>query len=62
MLTFFIQQIVQPGQETRIQGEGMPVSKANSLKKSGDLVVKWNVVFPTRLSPEQKKDLRRILG
>ncbi|KIR27857.1 chaperone regulator [Cryptococcus deuterogattii 99/473] len=55
-------QIVQPGQETRIQGEGMPVSKANSLKKSGDLVVKWNVVFPTRLSPEQKKDLRRILG
>lgn len=55
-------QIVQPGQETRIQGEGMPVSKASSLKKSGDLVVKWNVVFPTRLSPEQKKDLRRILG
>ncbi|WWC86485.1 uncharacterized protein L201_001362 [Kwoniella dendrophila CBS 6074] len=55
-------QIVQPGQETRIQGEGMPVSKAGSAKKKGDLIVKWNVVFPTRITPEQKKELRKVLN
>ncbi|WWC58809.1 uncharacterized protein I303_101353 [Kwoniella dejecticola CBS 10117] len=55
-------QIVQPGQETRISGEGMPVSKAGSAKKKGDLIVRWNVVFPTRITPEQKKELRKVLN
>ena len=55
-------QIVQPGQETRISGEGMPVSKANVSKRKGDLVVRWNVVFPTRLSPAQKQELRKVLN
>ncbi|KAK4684022.1 hypothetical protein P7C73_g6189, partial [Tremellales sp. Uapishka_1] len=55
-------QIVQPGQETRIAGEGMPVSKAGSAKRTGDLVVRWNVIFPTSLRPEQKKELRKVLG
>ncbi|WWC66189.1 uncharacterized protein I206_100090 [Kwoniella pini CBS 10737] len=55
-------QIVQPGQETRIQGEGMPVSKAGSAKKKGDLIIRWNVVFPTRITPEQKKELRKVLN
>ncbi|WRT64363.1 uncharacterized protein IL334_001295 [Kwoniella shivajii] len=55
-------QIIQPGQETRISGEGMPVSKAGSAKKKGDLIVKWNVVFPTRLTPAQKAELRKVLN
>ncbi|WVR06070.1 hypothetical protein IAU60_003098 [Kwoniella sp. DSM 27419] len=55
-------QIVQPGQETRIAGEGMPVSKAGSAKRSGDLIVKWNVVFPTRITPAQKQELRKVLN
>ncbi|WWD09630.1 hypothetical protein V865_007758 [Kwoniella europaea PYCC6329] len=55
-------QIVQPGQETRIPGEGMPVSKVGSAKKKGDLIVRWNVVFPTRITPEQKKELRKVLN
>ncbi|WVQ82671.1 hypothetical protein IAT38_004803 [Cryptococcus sp. DSM 104549] len=55
-------QIVQPGQETRIAGEGMPVSKAGSAKKAGDLIVRWNVVFPSRLTPAQKQELRKVLN
>lgn len=55
-------QIVQPGQETRIAGEGMPVSKAASVKKKGDLIVKWNVVFPSTITPAQKQELRKVLG
>lgn len=55
-------QIVQPGQETRIAGEGMPISKANSPKKKGDLIVRWNVVFPTRITPAQRQELRKVLN
>lgn len=55
-------QIVQPGQETRITGEGMPVSKAGSIKKKGDMIVRWNVVFPKSLTPPQKEELRKVLG
>ena len=57
-----IKQIVQPGQITKIAGEGMPVSKAASVKKQGDLLVKWNVVFPTTISTTQKQELRKVLG
>ncbi|KAK8866123.1 hypothetical protein IAR55_001274 [Kwoniella newhampshirensis] len=54
--------VIQPLQETRIAGEGMPVSKAGSAKRKGDLIVKWNVVFPNRLTPAQKQELRKVLG
>lgn len=40
----------------------MPVSKAASVKKKGDLVVKWNVAFPTTITPAQKQELRKVLG
>ncbi|ORY23351.1 hypothetical protein BCR39DRAFT_600833 [Naematelia encephala] len=55
-------QIIQPGQETRISGEGMPVSKAGSAKRKGDLIVRWNVIFPSRLTPAQKQELRKVLN
>lgn len=55
-------QIIQPGQETRIAGEGMPVSKAGSAKRKGDMIVKWNVVFPSHITPTQKQELRKVLG
>lgn len=54
--------IVQPGQETKIVGEGMPISKANSPKKKGDLIVRWNVVFPSRITPAQRQELRKVLN
>ena len=54
--------IVKPGQETKIVGEGMPIRKQASLKKKGDLVVRWDIQFPDRLTPSQKEGIRRILA
>ncbi|KAL7419346.1 Molecular chaperone (DnaJ superfamily) [Cryptotrichosporon argae] len=55
-------QIVQPGQETRVAGEGMPVSKAGSAKKRGDMLVRWNVVFPKSITPAQRDALRKVFN
>ena len=57
-----IPQIITPNQETRVTGEGFPITRASSTKKVGDLVVKWNVVFPRSLSESQKDGLKKVLG
>jgi len=54
--------IVKPGQESTMPGEGMPIRKDGSVKKKGDLIVKWEVVFPDRLTPAQKEGIRKVLG
>ncbi|EIW57283.1 DnaJ-domain-containing protein [Trametes versicolor FP-101664 SS1] len=54
--------IVKPGQETTLPGEGMPIRKDGSAKKKGDLIVKWDVVFPERLTPAQKEGIRKVLA
>ncbi|KIK55077.1 hypothetical protein GYMLUDRAFT_176117 [Collybiopsis luxurians FD-317 M1] len=54
--------VVKPGQETTVQGEGMPIRKDGAVKKKGDLVIKWNVVFPDRLTSSQKEGLKKVLG
>ncbi|KAI0360189.1 DnaJ-domain-containing protein [Trametes cingulata] len=54
--------IVKPGQETTLPGEGMPIRKEGSVKKKGDLIVKWDVVFPDRLTPAQKEGIRKVLA
>ena len=54
--------IVKPGLQTTLTGEGMPIRKDGSVKKRGDLVVKWDVVFPTRLSEAQKEGLRKVFA
>ena len=54
--------IVKPGQTTTISGEGMPIRKEGSAKKKGDMLVKWDVVFPTSLTPAQKEGIRKVLG
>jgi len=51
--------VVKPNLETRIIGEGMPIRKPGG---KGDLVVKWEVEFPDRLTPSQKEGVRKILG
>ncbi|KAJ3762641.1 hypothetical protein F5878DRAFT_47670 [Lentinula raphanica] len=53
--------IVKPGQETTVQGEGMPIRKDGMVKKKGDLIVKWNVIFPDRLTASQKEGLKKVL-
>ena len=50
--------VVQPGQEIRVQGEGMPNSKTG---KRGDLVCKVNVSLPA-LNQEQLRQLSGVLG
>lgn len=54
--------IVKPGMTTTISGEGMPIRKEGSTKKKGDMIVKWDVVFPTSLTPAQKEGIRKVLG
>ncbi|KAJ7077148.1 hypothetical protein B0H15DRAFT_892833 [Mycena belliarum] len=54
--------VVKPGQTTTVSGEGMPIRKDGSVKRKGDLIVKWEVVFPDRITPAQKEGLRKVLG
>jgi len=53
--------VIKPGQETRVRGEGMPIRKDGAQRSKGDLVVKWDVVFPDRLTPSQKEAVRKVL-
>ncbi|MED6169023.1 hypothetical protein PIB30_017389 [Stylosanthes scabra] len=52
--------IVKPGAEVVVPNEGMPISKEPG--KKGNLRIKLDVNYPSRLTPEQKSDLRRVLG
>lgn len=54
--------IVKPGMTTTVSGEGMPIRKEGATKKKGDLLVKWDVVFPDRLTPAQKEGIRKVLS
>lgn len=54
--------IVKPGQETTVAGEGMPIRKEGSVKKKGDLIIKWDVVFPSSLTSTQKEFIRKALA
>ncbi|KAJ8569892.1 hypothetical protein K7X08_006469 [Anisodus acutangulus] len=58
-LTIPITEIVKPGQEQIIPNEGMPISKERG--KKGNLKIKFDIKFPSRLSADQKSDLRRVL-
>ncbi|KAI8331933.1 hypothetical protein BC941DRAFT_403260 [Chlamydoabsidia padenii] len=51
--------VVQSGQESRVPNEGMPNSKTG---KKGDLIVKYEVTFPTSLTTEQKEGIKKLLG
>ena len=54
--------VLKPGTETRVHSEGMPVRRQGSTKRKGDLIVRWDVVFPDRLTVQQKEGIRKILG
>lgn len=53
--------VVKPGQETRIASQGMPVRRKGASGK-GDLLVRWEVKFPDRLTSAQKEGIRKVLG
>lgn len=54
--------IVKPGAQTTVSGEGMPVRKEGSVKSRGNLIAKWDIIFPERLTPAQKEGIRKVLG
>jgi len=52
-------EVVNPSSQTVIQGEGMPITKQPG--RRGNLIVNYNIVFPTSLSPQQKQLLQQAL-
>lgn len=54
--------IVQPNQRSVVSGQGMPIRKDGQVQRKGDLIVEWNVVFPTSLTQSQKEGLQKILS
>lgn len=58
-LTIPVTHVVRPGHELVIRNEGMPISKEPG--KKGNLRIKFDVKFPSRLTAEQKADLKRVL-
>lgn len=54
--------VVKPGQQTTITGEGMPIRMDGAVKGKGDLIIRWNVVYPDLLTFSQKNELRRVLA
>eukprot|EP00270_Netrium_digitus_P009832 TRINITY_DN3013_c0_g1_i8.p1 TRINITY_DN3013_c0_g1~~TRINITY_DN3013_c0_g1_i8.p1 ORF type:complete len:363 (-),score=95.35 TRINITY_DN3013_c0_g1_i8:148-1236(-) len=55
-----VSDVVYPGFEVVVPGEGMPLQKSPG--KKGNLRVNFSVKFPQKLSEEQKQQLRRILS
>lgn len=54
-----LDEIVYPGYERIIPGQGMPNPKEQG--KRGDLRMKFRVTFPTHLSDEQRSDILSLL-
>ncbi|KAH1155301.1 hypothetical protein AAZX31_18G182200 [Glycine max] len=58
-LTFPINSTISPTYEEVVKGEGMPIPKEPS--KKGNLRIKFNIKFPSRLTSEQKSGIKRLL-
>ncbi|KAG6900817.1 hypothetical protein C0993_000136 [Termitomyces sp. T159_Od127] len=54
--------VIKPGQQLTMPGEGMPIRKDGKASTKGDLIVKWDVVFPSRLTPAQQEGIRKFLA
>ncbi|KAI9115875.1 hypothetical protein K1719_012805 [Acacia pycnantha] len=58
-LTVPVSSIISPTYEEVVKGEGMPIPKEPS--KKGNLRIKFNIKFPSRLTSEQKSGIKRLL-
>jgi len=52
-------EVVAPGYEKAIPGEGMPLSKKPDQR--GDLVIRFHIIFPEYLPEDKKQSLRMLL-
>lgn len=59
-LSIPVNDIVSPGYELVVSREGMPITKEPANR--GDLRIRFEVKFPTKLTPEQRAGLKRALG
>ncbi|GAV60332.1 DnaJ domain-containing protein/DnaJ_C domain-containing protein [Cephalotus follicularis] len=59
-LTIPINNVINPSYEEVVPREGMPIPKDPS--KRGNLRIKFNIKFPTRLTAEQKSGIKKLLG
>ncbi|XP_061355036.1 uncharacterized protein LOC133299586 isoform X3 [Gastrolobium bilobum] len=55
-----INNVIHPNYEEVVPGEGMPIPKDPS--KKGNLRIKFNIKFPTRITDEQKAGIRKLLA
>ncbi|ONK58933.1 uncharacterized protein A4U43_C08F1230 [Asparagus officinalis] len=59
-LSVSLPDVVTPGYELVVAREGMPIARERG--KKGNLRIKFELLFPSRLSPDQRISIRRILG
>lgn len=59
-LSIPVTEIMKPGHEVIVANEGMPISKEP--RRKGNLRIKIDVKYPSRLTEVQKSELRRVLG
>ncbi|KAJ8753861.1 hypothetical protein K2173_000115 [Erythroxylum novogranatense] len=59
-LTIPINNIISPTYEEVVKGEGMPIPKEPSRK--GNLRMKFNIKFPSKLTSEQKTGFKRLMS
>ncbi|TKY58786.1 DnaJ-like subfamily B member 13 [Spatholobus suberectus] len=59
-LTIQVTDVVKHGYVLVVPNEGMPISKEPG--KKGNLRIKFDVMFPSRLTTQQKYELKRILS
>ncbi|KAK9267641.1 hypothetical protein L1049_010072 [Liquidambar formosana] len=59
-LTIPINSVIHPNYEEVVPKEGMPIPKDPT--KKGNLRIKFNIKFPTRLTAEQKSGIKKLLA
>ncbi|CAF2102572.1 unnamed protein product [Brassica rapa] len=59
-LTVPVNNVISPSYEEVVKGEGMPIPKDPSRK--GNLRIKFNIKFPSRLTTEQKTGIKRMFS
>ncbi|XP_019189887.1 PREDICTED: dnaJ homolog subfamily B member 4 [Ipomoea nil] len=60
-LSIAVTQMVKPGYEFVVEGEGMPIAREPAGSR-GDLKIKFEVTFPTQLTPQHRTALKQALG
>jgi DnaJ-class molecular chaperone len=60
VLSLAVPEVIKPGHSKSIAGEGMPISKAPGQR--GNLVIRFEVAFPSYISDSKKVQLRQLLA